>query len=105
MAVRSLRRHGEADRRHVPEDGVARHVLDGAAQHQQHRVGVRIDEARQDRLATAVDDLQIGMVTSEFGARADGGDAAVPDGDGAVFNGAEGVVHGDDGGAGDESVG
>ena len=50
-------RHREADRRHVAEDGVARHVLDGAAQHQQHGVGVGIDEAGQHRLAAAVDDL------------------------------------------------
>jgi len=49
--------HGEADRRHVAEDRVARHVLDGAAQHQQHGMGVGVDEARQDRLAASVDDL------------------------------------------------
>ena len=75
----------------------------GAQASRQCSVGV--DEARQDRLAPAVDDLQVAMVAGEIGARADRGDAAVPDGDGTIFKSAEGVVQVGDVGAGDENVG
>ena len=96
--------HRVGDRRHVAVDDLAVPVLDRAAQRGQHRVGMRIDEARQHREAAPGHPLEVRISLLQVRALADGGDPIVRDGDRTAIDDPPIGVAGDDRRVGDEQV-